>query len=48
MPKSRLRSAKEDALNDVEAIMLLNACVDLLVNLVVKLPLFASLRIGEV
>jgi len=48
MPKSRLRSAKEDALSQVEADMLLTACRDLLDNLVVRLPLYAGLRIGEV
>jgi len=44
----KLRSAKQDALNEVEAGMLLDACRDLLDNLVVRLPLFAGLRIGEV
>jgi len=48
MPRNKLRSAKEDALNEVEAGMLLNACRDLLDNLVVRLPLYAGLRIGEV
>ena len=44
----KLRSAKEDALNDVEAGMLLDACRNLLDNLVVRLPLYAGLRIGKV
>ena len=44
----KLRSAKEDAVNEVEAVMLLNACRDLLDNLTVRLPLYAGLRIGEV
>jgi integrase len=48
MPRNKLRSAKEDALNPVEATYLLNACKDLLDNLVVRLPLYAGLRIGEV
>jgi len=48
MPLTKLRSAKEDALNPVEVDMLLNACRDLLDNLVVRLPLYAGLRIGEV
>jgi len=43
-----LRSAREDALNEVEAGMLLTACRDLLDNLTVRLPLFAGSRIGEV
>ncbi|MFC1926214.1 tyrosine-type recombinase/integrase [Chloroflexota bacterium] len=47
MPKSRLRSAKEDALTEVESKLLLTACLDLLDNLVVRLPLYAGLRIGE-
>ncbi len=48
MPRNKLRSAKEDALNEVEAPLLLNACRDLLDNLVVRLPLYAGMRIGEV
>jgi integrase len=48
MPPTKFRSAKEDVLNDVEAGMLLSACVDLLDNLVVRIPLYAGLRIGEV
>ena len=48
MPLSKLRSAKEDALSEVEANMLLSACNDLLDNLVVRLPLFTGMRIGEV
>ena len=47
MPKT-LRSSKEDALNPIEADQLLNACLDTLDNVVVRLPLFAGLRIGEV
>ena len=48
MPKSRLRSAKEDAPTEVESQLLLIACRDLLDNLVVRLSLYAGLRIGEV
>jgi len=48
VPRNKLRSAKEDALNEVEATMLLDACIDLLDNLTVRLPLYAGLRIGEV
>jgi len=46
--RNKLRSAKEDALNPVEANMLLAACHDLLDNLTVRLPLYSGLRIGEV
>lgn len=45
---NRLRSAKEDALNEVEAQLLLSACADLLDNLTIRLPLYAGMRIGEV
>ena len=48
MPLTKLRSAKEDALNPVEADMMLIACRDLLDNLVVRLPYFAGMRIGEI
>ena len=48
MPRSNLRSAKEDALNEVEARMLLDVCIDLLDNLTVRLPLYTGTRIGEV
>ncbi len=48
MPKRRLRSAKEDALTEVESQLLLIACRDSLDNLVVRLALYAGLRIGEV
>jgi integrase len=48
MLRSRLRSAKEDALNPVEANMLLDVCHDLLDNLTIRLPLYAGMRIGEV
>jgi len=48
MPKNRLRSAKEDALTEVEASMMLVACRDNLDNLVVRLPLFGGLRFSEV
>ena len=48
MLANKLRSAKEDVLNEVEASMLLKACMDLLDNLTTRLPLFAGLRIGEV
>jgi len=48
MPLTKLRSAKEDALTEPEASILLSGCIDLLDNLVVRLPLYAGLRIGEV
>ena len=48
MPRNKLRSAKEDALNPVEAGMLLNTCRDLLDNLTIRLPLYTGMRIGEV
>ena len=48
MPRGKLRSAKEDALNPVEASMLLHACRDLLDNLTIRLPLYTGMRIGEV
>ena len=48
MPTNRLRSAKEDAPTEVESQLLLIACRDLLDNLVVRLSLYAGLRIGEV
>lgn len=48
MPRNKLRSAKEDAVNSVEANMLLDACHDLLDNLTIRLPLYAGMRIGEV
>ena len=48
MPLAKLRSAKEDVLTEPEAIALLRACSDLLDNLVVRIPLYAGLRIGEV
>jgi integrase len=48
MPLTKIRSAKQDALNQVEAEMLISACQNLLDNLVVRLPLYAGLRIGEV
>lgn len=48
MPRNKLRSAKEDALNPVEAKMLLDACHDLLDNLTIRLPLYTGMRIGEV
>ena len=48
MPLNKLRCAKEDVLTQPEAIQLLQACSDLLDNLVVRLPLYAGLRIGEV
>jgi len=43
-----LRSSKDDALNSEEARQLLSTCRDELDHLVVRLPLFAGLRIGEV
>lgn len=46
--RNKLRSAKEDALNQVETDILLTVCRDLLDNLVVRLPYYAGLRIGEV
>jgi hypothetical protein len=48
MPLTKFRSAKEDVLTQPEAIQLLQACSDLLDNLVVRLPLYAGRRIGEV
>ena len=48
MPLNKFRSAKEDVLTEPEAIQLLQACSDLLDNLVVRLPLHAGLRIGEI
>jgi integrase len=48
MPLNKIHSAKQDAINDVEATMLLNACRDLLDNLIVRLPLYSGMRIGEV
>jgi len=48
MPRNKLRSAREDALNPVEAKMLLDACHDLLDNLTIRLPLYTGMRIGEV
>jgi hypothetical protein len=39
MPRNKLRSAREDTLSVVEAGILLEACRDLLDNLVVRLPL---------
>ncbi|MFH1031633.1 MAG: tyrosine-type recombinase/integrase [Chloroflexota bacterium] len=46
--KRKIWSSKQDALNETESRMLLNGCVDLLDNLVVRLPLYAGMRIGEV
>ena len=43
-----IRSSREDALTEVEASILLSGCINTLDNLVVRLPLFAGLRIGEV
>lgn len=48
MPLNKIRSAKQDALNEIEANMLLNACRDLLDNLTIRLPLYTGMRIGEV
>jgi len=48
MPRNKLRSAREDALNSIEANMLLNACHDLLDNLTIRLPLYTGMRIGEI
>jgi integrase len=44
----RIRSAKDDALNEAEANLMLSECRDLLDNLVVRLPLYAGMRIGEI
>ena len=46
--RNKLRSAKEDALNHVEADILLAACQDLLDNLTIGLPLYTGMRIGEI
>jgi len=46
--RNKLRSAKEDALNQVEVYILLAVCRDALDNLVVRLPYYAGMRIGEV
>ena len=46
--KRKIRSSKEDAISEVEANILLSGCVDLLDNLVVRLPLYTGMRIGEV
>ena len=43
----RMWSSKEDAVNEVEAEMLLDACVSTLDYLVVGLPLLAGMRVGE-
>ena len=48
MPLNKIHSSKQDALNEVEATMLLNACRDLLDNLTIRLPLYTGMRIGEV
>ena len=48
MPLNKIQSSKQDALNEVEAIMMLTACRDLLDNLTVRLPLYTGMRIGEV
>ena len=48
MPLNKIHSAKQDALNEVEATMLLSACRDLLDNLTIRLPLYTGMRIGEV
>ena len=47
MPKA-LTSSRDDALNPIEVDQLLGACLDTLDNVVVRLLLFAGLRIGEV
>lgn len=44
----RIRSAREDAVNEAEANMLLDACLTPLDYLVVCLPLYTGMRIGEV
>lgn len=46
--RNKFRSAREDALTQTEAVILLNACRDLLDNLTIRLPLYAGMRIGEV
>ena len=48
LTRNRLRSAKEDALNEAESQLLLMACRDVLDNIVVRLPLYTGMRIGEV
>ena len=46
--RHRIRSAREDALTATEANLLLMACHDLLDHLIIRLPLYAGLRVGEV
>ena len=48
MPQNKLLSAKRDARNEVEASIMLAACAKTLDNLLVRLPLYAGMRIGEV
>jgi hypothetical protein len=45
---THIRSAKQDAFNTSEAALLLSSCRDLLDHLIIRLPLFAGLRIDEV
>ncbi|MFC2032359.1 hypothetical protein ACFLUS_03220 [Chloroflexota bacterium] len=47
MLRNKIRSAKEDALNPVEANLLLNSCRDLPDNLTIGLPIYTGMRIGE-
>lgn len=42
----RIRSAREDAANEAEAGLLLDACNSVLDYLVVALPLYTGMRIG--
>ena len=48
MTKTILRSAKQDSLTEPEANLLLDACTNVLDNLVIRLPLYTGMRIGEV
>ena len=46
--KKVTRSAKEDVVNDVEVGILLRHCRDLLDQIVIRIPLYTGMRIGEV
>jgi integrase len=43
-----VRSAREDAINEVEFQILLSACDSLLDHIVVRLPYYMGMRVGEV
>ena len=44
----RIWSSREDVINDVETGMLLDACLSPLDYLVVALPLYCGMRVGEI